>query len=50
MSLPDELSASTACSAPTRESAKLQELLVKLDKALTKLSQTSTKVLTMPKL
>lgn len=46
MSLP----ASTACSGAIRESARVQELLVKLDRALNKLSRTSTKLSTRPKL
>jgi hypothetical protein len=48
MSLPEKRLAATACSQPIGESAKVQELLVKLDKALNKLSHTSTKLLTMP--
>jgi hypothetical protein len=49
---PEEPSAPTpaTCPAPLREAAKLQELFVKLDKALNKLSRTSVKLLTVPKL
>jgi hypothetical protein len=50
MYLPEEPSVSSTCPAPPREAAKLQELFVKLDKALNKLSHTSAKLLTMPKL
>ena len=44
MSLP----ASTACSGVIRESARVQELLVKLDRALNKLLHTSTRLSRVP--
>lgn len=46
---PGKLLAATACSQPIAEFNKVQELLVKLDKASNKLSHTSAKLLTMPK-
>ena len=46
MSLP----ASTVCSALIRESARVQEPLIKLDRALNKLLHTSTRLSTSPNL
>ena len=44
------LPASTACSGVIRESARVQELLVKRDRALNKLLHTSTRLSTGPNL
>jgi hypothetical protein len=49
MYLPEKPNVSTTRPALSREAAKLQELFVKLDKALNKLMHTSAKLLTAPK-
>ena len=43
------LPASTACSGVIRESARVQELLVKLDRTLNKLLHTSSRLSTRPR-
>lgn len=49
MSLLEKLLASSASSQPIAESANLQQLLVKLNEALHRLSHAGTKLLAMPK-
>ena len=44
------LPASTACSGVIRESARVQELLVKLDRTVNKRLHTSTRLSTRPRL